>query len=215
MRHLMTVFRFSHEQGELAKLPAWRKLREPTRCPLAFTQEEFVRLLSAAKVEAGKVAGVPACFWWDSLLRSIWFSGFRIGAVLSVPTRDVLISRGGFYARAERQKHNQDQFFKVDAATVESWQRIFRADRELFWDVDVCRHTIYRRFAKLIKLAGVDGPTRKRFHRIRCSTASYLKRNGGNPTEQLGHSSPSVTRPYYDPRIVGESSILQFMPALS
>lgn len=213
-RHLLPILRHAVDSGLIAKLPHWKKLREPTRCPRAFTQEEFLRLLTAAKVESGTIGGIPACFWWESLLRSNWFSGARIGALLAVPICDVLLNQGGFYVRAEAQKQNADQFFRVDLQTVDSWRRIWSPDRLLMWETDCCRHTLYRRFHRIIKRAGCDGPTRKRFHRIRCSTASYLKRNGGNPTEQLGHSTPTVTRAYYDPRITGESSILQFMPSI-
>ena len=195
--------------------PRWRKLRENRRQPVAFTADEFSRLLIATKSERGILGGLPAECWWESLLRSIWFSGARIGAMLAVRYADVLPEHSGFRVRAETQKQRADQWFAVDAETVTTWRRIARPQRELFWQRDCTMQTVHRHFRRLIAAAGLEVKGAKRFHRIRCSTASYIKRNGGNPTEQLGHSGPAVTRAYYDPRITGESSILRFMPPLS
>jgi integrase len=214
VRHVRAVLRQACEDLLVAEVPPWRKLREPTHCPLAFTSDEFSRLLRAAAGEPGTIAGLPAGPWWTSLLRSIWFSGARIGAMLGVTRADVLPERSGFYCRAERQKRHADQFFPVDEAAAATWRRIYNPPREYFWPTDFVRITLYRRFGQMLCRAGLDAPTRKRFHRIRCSCASYLKRNGGNPTEQLGHSSPAVTRAYYDPRITGESTIFRFLPTL-
>ena len=50
------------------------------------------------------------------------------------------------------------------------------------------------------------------FHRIRKSTASYLRLNGGDATARLGHSTAAVTARYFDPRILGECRQARFMP---
>jgi integrase len=52
------------------------------------------------------------------------------------------------------------------------------------------------------------------FHRIRKSTASYIRLNGGNATLQLGHSSMAITERYYDPRIVGVQDATKYMPKI-
>ena len=78
------------------------------------------------------------------------------------------------------------------------------------WRYDV----LFRRFRAIVKRAGLYTPGRRGnlFHRIRRSTASYVKLNGGDATGQLGHSGPSVTKRYYDPRIVGQAHAVRFMP---
>ena len=57
-------------------------------------------------------------------------------------------------------------------------------------------------------------PEWMRIHRIRRSTASYIKAAGGDAPSQLGHSSSTVTARYFDPRIVGAHDSTSQMPAL-
>ena len=69
-------------------------------------------------------------------------------------------------------------------------------------------------FKRICAAAGVPlrNDTGSKFHRIRKSTASYLRLNGGDATARLGHSTPKITERYFDPRILGECRQAQFMP---
>jgi integrase len=118
--------------------------------------------------------------------------------------------------RAERQKQHADQFLDVGADAIEAAQAILDPPRPRFWPWMYSLKCCWERFGRICKAAGV--PLAKgggsKFHRIRKSTASYLKLNGGDPTGRLGHSSPKVTEAYFDPRICGESRQARFMPRL-
>ena len=53
------------------------------------------------------------------------------------------------------------------------------------------------------------------FHSIRKSTASYLKRAGVSAKKQLGHASEEMAENhYYDERITGVQSALDYLPPL-
>jgi integrase len=53
------------------------------------------------------------------------------------------------------------------------------------------------------------------FHSIRKSTASYMKRAGKSAKTQLAHSSEEIAEThYYDDRIVGIESALDYLPPL-
>jgi integrase len=53
------------------------------------------------------------------------------------------------------------------------------------------------------------------FHSIRKATASYLKLAGKSAKKQLGHSSEEMAEThYYDERITGVESALDFLPPL-
>ena len=217
--HLLAVLRWGASVGLIDCDPAWeawKKSKEPRKAPLAFTQEEFRDVLSTAKAWPGWICGVPTSVWWESLLLAIWYSGARIGAVLAVQWKDVLFDRPGFYVRAEYQKQAADQFFVVGQDCCDALGRASKPERELVWPWPHRREALYRRFRKILSLAGVQAPAGagSLFHRIRRSTASYIRAAGGDATAQLGHSCSSVTQRYFDPRIVGSHDSTGSMPDL-
>jgi integrase len=193
---------------------AWRPYREPQRAPVAFLDSEFRLILDAAAGESGDVDGIPAAEWWRALLLALWYSGARIGAVLAVRSPDVLPDRG-FYVRATHQKQHADQFFAIGNDAAVAFRRIFSPSRPVMWPWPWRRETLYDRFQRICGRAGLECyGTGNLFHRIRKSTASYMKANGGDPTTHLGHSAASVTRRYFDPRICGGHDARAFLPTL-
>jgi integrase len=72
--------------------------------------------------------------------------------------------------------------------------------------------SIYPSLRVLCKTAGVPYHP---FHSIRKSTASYLKKAGKSAKKQLGHSSEEMAEEhYYDERITGTESALDYLPPL-
>lgn len=195
----------------------WKKLKEPKAAPVAFLAEEFQTVLRVAREWPGWICGVPAGAWWESLLLSLWYSGGRIGAVMEVTWADVLVEQRGFYLRAAHQKQAADQFFLIGEDCVESLRRAESPKRELVWPWSLRREALYRAFRRVLTVSGIEAGHSAGclFHRIRKSTASYLKAAGADATGQLGHSCVSVTQRYYDPRIVGSHDSTAFMPNLS
>lgn len=210
MRHCLAVLRHA------GLSPSWKPMAEPWRAPVAFAADEFRPVLEAAGREPGRLSGIPAADWWRALLLAVWYSGARIGACVAVETRDVLLDRGGFYARAEHQKQHADQFFLVGQDAISAFRSIYDSARREMWPWPYRRETLFRAFRRICQRAGVQlgrGPG-SLFHRIRKSTASYMKAGGGDPTSHLGHSCSKVTLRYLDPRIVGANDSRPFMPAL-
>jgi integrase len=214
-RHCLALLRWAVEIGEIEKVPSWKPDAELRRAPHAFLVGEFSRVLSAAQRRPGYVDGIPAGWWWESLLLSLWYTGSRITAILQVRWDDVL--KDGFYLRAEYQKQKADQLFVVGADCLRAIERIRTPERELVWPWPHSQKALYRHFASIAKTAGVpvSRDTGGLFHRIRRSTASYIRAAGGDATSQLGHSCSSVTARYYDPRIVGAHDATAAMPSLT
>jgi outer membrane protein TolC len=70
-------------------------------------------------------------------------------------------------------------------------------------------------YASLKVLCRTAGVPYHPFHSIRKSTASYLKKAGISAKKQLGHSSEEMAENhYYDDRITGVESALDFLPPL-
>jgi integrase len=216
-RHCRALLSWAVELGEIAAVPAWKPLKEPRRAPRAFLVEEFQQVLRTVSDWPGEIKGVEAKYWWRSLLLSIWYSGARISATLQVRWPDVLLSRKGFYVRARYQKQNADQFFVVGEDCVSALRMVRSPERELVWPWSGKRYQLFHEFRRIVEAAGVEletgsGPL---FHRLRRSTASYIRAAGGDATAQLGHSCSSVTARYYDPRIVGSHNSVAAMPRLA
>jgi integrase len=206
IRHVMPILRFASEEDDIAKPPKFRKLRESKRVPLALTVAEFLAVLTEAEKQPGTVGGIPAPAWWRSLLCVDWETGLRITALLSVRCADVLVAQSGLYCRAEEQKDLEAQWYPLSTPTMANVAAIFSLDRPLLWPREVKPATITRRFRKILDNSGIYAPKGSGmvFHRIRKSTASYLKAAGMDAQKKLGHSAPSVTERYMDPRIVGK-----------
>ncbi len=205
-RHLMVLLRYAADEDValLDRPPKWRKLKEPKRSPLAFTVDEFRKVLATARAQDGEVAGYPASDWWAALLLTCWDTGLRHSALLLLRSVDVVWDSGGLYCQAEAQKNNEAQWFDLSACALEAIRPIHETSRELLFPRDVSIDCVGRWFRNILNRAEIYAPkgAGQRFHRIRRSKASYTEILGGNPTQALGHSGRSVTERYFDPRIV-------------
>jgi integrase len=214
IRHVLSIVRYAVDQGAAYRVPEWRKLREPKRVPLAFTVEEFAAILAAVAILDGEICGIPARLWWRSLLLADWYTGARITALLAVQQADVALDDGGLYLRPEQAKDHEEQFLDLGPEAIAAIQAAWAPRRRLMWPWPFCPRVTAKHFARLCQAAKV--PLRKgtgsKFHRIRKSTASYLKLAGGDPTGRLGHSTQQVTKSYFDPRICGQSRQAWLLP---
>jgi integrase len=169
--------------------------------------------LDAARRLVGRIGCLPASGWWATLLIVAWYSGARIAALLQVRWDDLRPTDGGLLLRAEASKTKEDQFVDLPASVFETLEAIRFPTRDLVWPWPWHPRRLFLVFADLAAEAGLPLPkSRGKFHRIRRSTASYLKAAGGDPTARLGHSSPSVTARYLDPRICGNARQSHLLP---
>ena len=72
--------------------------------------------------------------------------------------------------------------------------------------------TLIRHYRDILRRAGLPSDAKDLFHKIRKTTASYIKAAGGNPTDRLGHSSDQVTKAYLDPRIAQPPRAVNLLP---
>jgi len=214
--HLLAIWRFARRRGLIDTLPEVDRLREPKRIPKAWTEAEVTRILQAAAKETGEVCAIPSRQWWVALLLLLYDTGLRISAAMHLRWRDLDEENGIIFVPAEVQKQNADQvpFLSEDMLPV---LRMIRREHAMMfpWPFDRgCRQwpTLTRHLRRILKRAGLPSDRKDLFHKFRKTTASYIKLGGGDPTEQLGHSSPAVTRAYLDPRIVGQRRMVDLLP---
>ena len=208
--------RMKRSSGELLEFPDYARPRVPKPRPVAYTVEELQRLVAASKHRKGYiVSGLPAAWYWTTKLQAMFQTGERIGAILAIRWGEVDLERCTLTFLAATRKGHRETITRAitpELARMLATQK--RAADGLVWPWLEGRK-ILSCYASLKVLCRVAGVPYHPFHSIRKSTASYLKRAGKSAKTQLGHSSEEMAeRHYYDERITGVESALDFLPPL-
>lgn len=212
--HLMAVYNYAVEEGLAERLPRIRRPRTPKKHIRSWRVEDLSAMLRAAARVPGQVGPIPAWRFWVALILVIYDTGLRITAAMSLRWDDYDPAQRAMFIRAEVQKQYADQYLGVsdDAASAleairGNWGLVFP------WPYDPPQRSGRRPWKtltvhfrqRILAPAGVQDVKGKVFHRGRATHATQLKRGGGNPTENLGHSSPQVTERYIDVDELGVS----------
>lgn len=174
----------------------------PRRVPIAWTEQQLAQLLDACRRERGEYAGVPAGLWWVALHRVLWDSGERIGAATQIEWRDL---RGEWLlVRAEcRKGRRADACYRLAGDTLAALDAIREPSRTLVFPWPFSHSYLWRIYGLILSSAWLPNDSRHKFHCMRKSVASHLKRAGGDPQAALDHADARTTAAYLDPRIVG------------
>ena len=208
--------RWKKADGELLEFPDYARPRVPRPRPSAFTVEELQLLLDAARHRRGYIGDVPAAWYWPTKILAMYQTGERIGAVLAIRWGEVDLDRHTLtFLAATRKGHHETITRAISAELCAVMAPQQKAGDRLVWPWREGREalSIYPSLRVLCKTAGVPYLP---FHSIRKSTASYLKRAGKSAKKQLGHSSEEMAEEhYYDERITGTESALDYLPPLN
>ena len=208
--------RMKRANGELLEFPDYARPRVPKPRPVAYTVEELQRLVAASKHRKGYIVpGLPAAWYWTTKLQAMFQTGERIGAILAIRWGEVDLERSTLtFLAATRKGHRETITRAITPQLARMMATQKRAADGLVWPWLEGRK-ILSCYASLKVLCRVAGVPYHPFHSIRKSTASYLKRAGKSAKTQLGHSSEEMAeRHYYDERITGVESALDFLPPL-
>lgn len=214
---LVALWRHAHDLGLVAKRPTVQPLAEPEQIPFAWLKPEVEALLRACASVGGTIGEVPANLWWLGLHWVLWSSGERIGALLEIGPAAFDAERGELFVPAEARKgRRKPKFYPLLPQAVELLKQMQRYERERLFPFPFDHTTLYYRYKRILKAAGLPTDRKCKFHRMRRSFASYIEAAGGNATVALGHSSRRVAeRSYLDPRICGDQNVAKLLPALS
>lgn len=207
--------RMKRSDGELLEFPDYARPRVPRPRPVAYTVEELQALLRAARHRRGSVGDVPAPWYWVTKLLAMFQTGERIGAVMAIRWGEVDLERRSLTFLAATRKGRHETITRaISAELAEIMARGQRPADRLVWPWLDHRSpgSAYTSMRVLCRTAGVPYHP---FHSIRKSTASYLKRAGKSAKTQLGHASEEMAEThYYDERITGVESALDYLPPL-
>jgi integrase len=207
--------RWKKSNGELLEFPDYARPRVPRPRPVAYTAEELSALVRAARHRKGTVAGKPAAWYWLTKLQAMFQTGERIGAVLALRWREVDLERCTITFLAATRKGRQETITRAITPELARLMATQKGPPEALvwpWLEDRKILSCYSSLKVLCRTAGVPYHP---FHSIRKATASYLKKAGKSAKKQLGHSSEEMAEThYYDERITGVESALDFLPPL-
>jgi integrase len=193
-----------------------RKYKQPKATPQAWRLQQLTTLVELARQVPGtipvlddagvRIGEIPAGAFWAALVLVIFDSGLRISATMLLEWTDYDVQAGALRVRAEVQKQLEGQFLDLSPDARSALSAIRAPARRLIfpWPWDRRSQnwpTLNRHYRRILAAAGLPTGRRDLFHRLRRTTASYLKAAGGDARERLGHSSEAVTRVYLDPAI--------------
>lgn len=201
---LLALWRFAARRGLLDHWPDVMPEREPAREPEAWFTPQLSKLIKTAATQPGAISGVPAGLWWVAIIKTVYSTGERIGAVLQLRWEHVDLDGGWLLVPAEfRKGQTADKRFRLTKGAIEALRAIERPRRAVVFPWPWCRGTLWNHFSRILRRAGLPHGRRDKWHRIRRTTASYFEKAGGNASALLGHSSRAVTKKYLDSRICG------------
>lgn len=173
----------------------------PRRTPIAWTAAELRQLLDACRRERGEYCGVPAADWWVALHLVIWDCAERIGAISRIEWRDL---RGDWLiVRAELRKgRRSDACHRLGKDTMAALEKIRQPARDAVFPWPYSLTYLWHVYGLICAAAWLPDDRKHKFHCLRKSVASHLKKAGGDPQAVLDHLDARTTQAYLDPRIV-------------
>lgn len=193
--HLVALWSHAAKRRLVEQFPTLPPLRAPQRIPRAYRVQDVSALLRMALALTGVVDGLPADWYWASLIRLCWESAERIGAVKLLRWDDVDLEERWVIFRGENRKGSTRDIRRDISPELAGWMRhLRRGPRDLVFPWTRDRTTLWYEFRKIAAMAGV---TPRGFHGLRKSAASYVAAAGGDATQLLDHSNPKLAKDHY------------------
>lgn len=228
-RHLLAIWRFAKRRGAVTTMPDVQRFREPRPIPAAWSLDDVATILDAASRHPGSIAlpGTNGVIllgpFFVALLRTLYETGARITALLSLRRTAVDLESCFLRVDARYQKHRADGLYKVSSTTIDALSSIWTPERELMfpWPYDRKGRqwpTLNRHLRAILRGAGFTPGPKDGFHKFRRTLATVITEKMGieEARKQLGHSSIAVTKGYVDPSklsIVHPIDVLPPLPA--
>lgn len=215
---LKAVWKWAASRRLIETFPTIGNIPEPQRIPRAWREDELVKLINAARTMRGIVGGdVPAWRWWVAIHAWWWNTAERTTATLRLPVDGIDLEYRTAYVPAEIRKGGlKPRVYKLWPDTVEMFRMILpphTKPRTVMFPWDKHQSSFYNHYKKLLVKAGLPHDRYCKPHRMRVSRASWIKKEGGDPTRELGHESEATTRKHYlDPSLLEQDETKLFRP---
>jgi integrase len=187
------------------QFPELPRVKVPKTIPTgrAYTADEVGRLIRTAKRRIGKTGGLPAKWWWPTLIYAAVCTGERFEALTSLRWGQVdLDRRRVIFLAGTRKGRTRDLERAITPQLAAMLAEHRRGPADLVWPWDRRTRSHWASLQVLCRTAGVEYRGRG-FHGFRRMAASYAALAGGPSaaTQLLDHSDPALQAVYVDPLI--------------
>ncbi|MEO1497814.1 MAG: hypothetical protein AAFV43_11755 [Planctomycetota bacterium] len=183
--------------------PVGLKIRCPPPQPKMWSDHELLAMFDAAGKMPGLTGRQNASEYWTAWLWWGWNTGERTGATLALTAEMIDWENGWANVPGEARKGGMTPMrFILSPKCVKALRRLSdrtRPGEPLFDPCDACGHAIYRGWAKLMDLAGIEKVPRSTIpaQRMRQTVATRIEKRGGTPSVWLGHTPHQVYERHY------------------
>lgn len=200
---IASVWTYAARKRWAAEFPELPRVRVPEKLPVgrAYTAEDVSALIRAAKRRIGKVGGLPAKWWWPTLIYTAVCTGCRFTELTSLRWAQVDLERRKILLLAHTRKGaTRDLERSITPQLAEMLARFRRGADDLVWPWDRKSRSQWASLRVLCESAKVRY---RGFHGLRRTAASYAAAKGGREaaTAMLDHYDPRLQRVYVDPLI--------------
>ncbi|MBA3481721.1 MAG: site-specific integrase [Pirellulales bacterium] len=223
-RTIVAIWNHAIERDLIAKPTKIKKLREHKRKPIAWSVDEYRRLVETGARCSGSIGKIAEKLWWPAFLRVAFNTAGRKNVLLQTPTGNFEAIRGEILLPAKHQKHRTDHLIELHPETTEALIALQSRDRgldRLFGDAPTSELHFNNRLRQLIVDAGLrkdrKSVTRDDLtHKIRRTALTQIAAVHGLEAAQkfAGHSHASVTLRYIDDRFMPDKSARLIVPQL-
>ena len=199
--------------------PTVGRIPVPERLPVAWRENELVKIFNGCRSQRGWVGDVPAWRFWTTIHAWWWNTSERSEATFSMRVEHLRLDDRIAVLPASIRKGRRK------AAVYDLWPDVvlmlrsmlppYTKPRELVfdWDRYFDRGTFYNRYDRMLQRLNLPHDRYRKPHAMRVSHASWEKVLGGAPTKDLGHDDPATTRKsYIDPTLGWEQERRLFLP---
>ena len=201
---LLTLWKFAVDQSLTSIQPnGLRKVRIKRRSPTAWTPEELTKLIqslheSAEWSRSRMPCGVPAGIWWESIIRTAYDTGMRLGDLLCASSNQITVNGDSAVVRYVANKTGDEFFRSMRPRTWYAVQQAIMTNRNapnLIWPLWGARDNFYVVFNRIVARAEIRKGTFRWIRRTAVTWADII--NPGLGQQVAGHKSERVTSDSY------------------
>lgn len=194
---ILAMWRYAWLKSKLDQPP--RDVFKPSphkRAPRAWSVDQIGEILAAFKQAPviKKRRDGQLVLWddrhWTALILTIYDTSLRITALMKSKRTDLDLLHGILTTDAAIQKEDADGVHELHAGTLAAISRLPEPKRELLFDFPLKMRQIWKKYADILKAAGLPHGSRDKFHKIRRTSYTYTYALMGpeEATRHAGHS---------------------------
>jgi integrase len=214
-RNLLALWNFAADLEVCRPPRKVPRVTEPQRIPVAWSMDDFCRLLEAADQATGFWAGIPAALCWRAGLLLLWDTAARIGELLVARTSEFDAASATWLVPAEHRKGRRaDKLYRLHPETVTAVLATCPEDRHSLWPFPSARRQVWPAFKEVLGIAGLPADRAHLFHCIRRTSESHAAAVMGIAwaAAATGHSEAVARASYVSPLIAAPPALVDVLP---